>query len=252
MSLFLHQTTTFSDDDNDFDRCICLYSYIKPQQWWCIYTFPFCCICLYSYIKPQLLTCAYYHPSVVYVSIPTSNHNLRSKSLTISKLYMSLFLHQTTTIVYEVWVLSGCICLYSYIKPQPVLRLPFAPLGCICLYSYIKPQRNPKRLSDIPSCICLYSYIKPQRRGFVRALKTVVYVSIPTSNHNQMVEQQIKDIVVYVSIPTSNHNLGRGFVRALKVVYVSIPTSNHNYTLLWDYTFLVVYVSIPTSNHNFS
>ena len=35
---------------------------------------------------------------VVYVSVPTSNHNLDGNNDKVDVLYMSLFLHQTTTI----------------------------------------------------------------------------------------------------------------------------------------------------------
>ena len=34
------------------------------------------------------------------------------------KLYISLFLHQTTTIGWALLVVARCISLYSYIKPQ--------------------------------------------------------------------------------------------------------------------------------------
>ena len=77
-------------------------------------------------------------------------------------LYMSLFLHQTTTSPHA----HGCS----------------------------------------PSCICLYSYIKPQLRLILLYLMEVVYVSIPTSNHNLFRSFAFCRRVVYVSIPTSNHN----------------------------------------------
>ena len=34
--------------------------------------------------------------------------------------------------------------------------------------------------------------------------------------------------VVYLLIPTSNHNIPQSFVRLYYVVYLLIPTSNHN------------------------
>ena len=77
------------------------------------------CICLFSYIKPQLASLWVARFGVVYVSFPTSNHNMQRVGMnpnlvvyvsfptsnhnscfapSISKqLYMSLFLHQTTT-----------------------------------------------------------------------------------------------------------------------------------------------------------
>ena len=119
---------------------------------------------------------------------------------------MSLFLHQTTTIPVANLFDCCCICLYSYIKPQPAAT--YSPnsacciclysyikpqlkgcacaelLGCICLYSYIKPQHIENLKDADKSCICLYSYIKPQPDLSNLTCRFVVYVSIPTSNHN--------------------------------------------------------------------
>ena len=36
----------------------------------------------------------------------------------------------------------------------------------------------------------------------------VVYLLIPTSNHNQGLDKSLYDYVVYLLIPTSNHNYG--------------------------------------------
>ena len=77
---------------------------------------------------------------VVYRTIPTSNHNLSMKVMVDLALYIVLFLHQTTTTWCNATSASGCISYYSYIKPQ---------------------------LSAKPS-----------------ALLAVVYRTIPTSNHN--------------------------------------------------------------------
>ena len=76
MSLFLHQTTTNHDKFLFSAGCICLYSYIKPQH--------------------LLFSSSIYN--VVYVSIPTSNRNTTGNSKSKNSLYMSLFLHQTTTL----------------------------------------------------------------------------------------------------------------------------------------------------------
>ena len=59
----------------------------------------------------------------------------------------------------------------------------------------------------------------------------VVYLLIPTSNHNchEIVRYHIP--VVYLLIPTSNHNSIEGVNMAQKVVYLLIPTSNHNYDI---------------------
>ena len=58
--------------------------------------------------------------------------------------------------------------------------------------------------------------------------------------------------VVYLLIPTSNHNLESDFVETMTVVYLLIPTSNHNCRAVVEGGQRVVYLLIPTSNHNYS
>ena len=99
MSLFLHQTTTLKILLMMLLGCICLFSYIKPQQKGYSFNFGRSCICLFSYIKPQLRRVSFYLMFVVYVSFPTSNHNLSCVRIDSLSLYMSLFLHQTTTFI---------------------------------------------------------------------------------------------------------------------------------------------------------
>ena len=138
--LFLHQTTTSTS-------CIRLSH---------------CCISYYSYIKPQLVLRGWHRDSVVYRTIPTSNHNSFISLLFFTSLYIVLFLHQTTTAQTKSTLAHSCISYYSYIKPQLFGRFLIVPLCCISYYSYIKPQ--------------LYR--------LVPSFKYVVYRTIPTSNHN--------------------------------------------------------------------
>ena len=56
-------------------------------------------------------------------------------------------------------------------------------------------------------CISFDSYIKPQRDYFEGGFCGVVYLLIPTSNHNTMMFSRFILTVVYLLIPTSNHNL---------------------------------------------
>ena len=122
---------------------------------------------------------------VVYLYIPTSNHNAPCNVFGIDELYIFIFLHQTTTIDFNDDSLACCISLYSYIKPQRRCALQCRSIGCISLYSYIKPQ-----LIEL-----LFN------------LSYVVYLYIPTSNHNKLSKKYQKQLVVYLYIPTSNHNL---------------------------------------------
>ena len=162
MSWFLHQTTTIYQKMIPMMCCICLDSYIKPQHGFRQRRYLYCCICLDSYIKPQPLMCLLCQYLVVYVLIPTSNHNHTMTISLVISLYMSWFLHQTTTFNVCGQCPTGCICLDSYIKPQHVIKLLLIRLSCICLDSYIKPQLTKHLYPRQASCICLDSYIKPQ------------------------------------------------------------------------------------------
>ena len=118
-------------------------------------------------------------------------------------------------------MVSSCICLYSYIKPQPTRSAVCATVCCICLYSYIKPQHEAVPGGRGRRCICLYSYIKPQHYNVLKEPGLVVYVSIPTSNHNTERNWVAPFEVVYVSIPTSNHNGGTTY-NMLDKLYMSL------------------------------
>ena len=182
--IFLHQTTT---------QAMCS-------------TFSISCISLYSYIKPQLIICRRNRRTVVYLYIPTSNHNDLEINRKFFELYIFIFLHQTTT------------CSPSLLYP-------------IC-------------------CISLYSYIKPQLIDLTVMSRAVVYLYIPTSNHNLVLVVLPGGWVVYLYIPTSNHNLICTSILSAVVVYLYIPTSNHNSYDTFDEDSDVVYLYIPTSNHN--
>ena len=121
---------------------------------------------------------------VVYLLIPTSNHNQSSLFAAQRGLYIFWFLHQTTTSLHKISLYLSCISFDSYIKPQPVMLLV------------------------VGSC--------------------VVYLLIPTSNHNGRAFIRTSDIVVYLLIPTSNHNWRVPVSCTVPVVYLLIPTSNHN------------------------
>ena len=56
-------------------------------------------------------------------------------------------------------------------------------------------------------CISFDSYIKPQPNNHRVAYGKVVYLLIPTSNHNNQIVDDGAAVVVYLLIPTSNHNM---------------------------------------------
>ena len=55
-------------------------------------------------------------------------------------------------------------------------------------------------------CISFDSYIKPQHPILCLETSSVVYLLIPTSNHNYRCITLNAALVVYLLIPTSNHN----------------------------------------------
>ena len=176
------------DEDNTHVRCISFDSYIKPQLKLIEIRVTFCCIsfdsyikpqlgrrpgwrcpgCISfdSYIKPQLLCLLVWNTKVVYLLIPTSNHNNCEVKLSIGMLYIFWFLHQTTT--------------------------------------------NNQVDNTHQCCISFDSYIKPQHYCFIIFVHGVVYLLIPTSNHNQEEDDKERGRVVYLLIPTSNHNIIAG------------------------------------------
>ena len=165
---------------------------------------------------------------VVYLLIPTSNHNDADYNSFGIKLYIFWFLHQTTTALLSVHLACSCISFDSYIKPQ--------------LLNFLINRRN--------SCISFDSYIKPQHKMVNYVSMTVVYLLIPTSNHNLRFRWVGTRFVVYLLIPTSNHNSKVQQSVCSDVVYLLIPTSNHNEGFKDNRYTRVVYLLIPTSNHN--
>ena len=140
--LFLHQTTTVTDNYPTICCCISSYSYIKPQRMQRRCWAGGGCISSYSYIKPQLfITCGIWKPVVSHL-IPTSNHNVGKIIVPQQRLYLILFLHQTTTRHTDGMNRCSCISSYSYIKPQLAQRQCGDVCSCISSYSYIKPQRH--------------------------------------------------------------------------------------------------------------
>ena len=143
-------------------RCISFDSYIKPQL--PLLTQLKTCV-VYLLIPTSNHNQRYAYPSkvpVVYLLIPTSNHNPLIFISNVAELYIFWFLHQTTTSRMWQKTTTSCISFDSYIKPQPSLKTLLQKRGCISFDSYIKPQR----------LLGVFYHV------------LVVYLLIPTSNHN--------------------------------------------------------------------
>ena len=165
-------------------RCISYYSYIKPQLYaksdevW---------IVVYRTIPTSnhnRLSLDDDHPSVVYRTIPTSNHNRLSLRLSISLLYIVLFLHQTTTkwkrhrVIYKLYIV-----LFLHQTTTILIKTNITSKLYIVLFLH---QTTTLSLSKRTRscCISYYSYIKPQPARNALRCRSVVYRTIPTSNHN--------------------------------------------------------------------
>ena len=150
-----------------------------------------CCISFDSYIKPQPRGINISTFCVVYLLIPTSNHNLIINIISLFLLYIFWFLHQTTTTTL-----------------------------------FVSTER---------SCISFDSYIKPQRLKLRFDFVAVVYLLIPTSNHNPSAPRLIDSLVVYLLIPTSNHNYTEEDYESFKLYifwFLHQTTTLHGHELL--------------------
>ena len=121
-------------------------------------------------------------------------------------LYIFWFLHQTTTTATPSPNDTSCISFDSYIKPQQQQRQSEGLPCCISFDSYIKPQRNSTARGHALCCISFDSYIKPQLIQFF------IEVNISCISFDSYIKPQlplnviVKWKVVYLLIPTSNHN----------------------------------------------
>ena len=181
---FLHQTTTAFTKFIHHLRCISFDSYIKPQLTRIMKHFVLVVYLLIPTSNHNSVTQRVHSWLVVYLLIPTSNHNWSWRKKETKVLYIFWFLHQTTTILHNILTSLGCISFDSYIKPQLRHLTKTFWLRCISFDSYIKPQLQFWWLWRWRCCISFDSYIKPQLAPFLLLFYFVVYLLIPTSNHN--------------------------------------------------------------------
>ena len=121
---------------------------------------------------------------VVYLLIPTSNHNPTPPLWFTKALYIFWFLHQTTT--HEL----------SYTFDRKLY-----------IFWFLHQTTTEGRARTLKyRCISFDSYIKPQQCHIIEIEILVVYLLIPTSNHNLVAFVLEEVLVVYLLIPTSNHN----------------------------------------------
>ena len=164
--------------------CLSSCSYIKPQHndggALCRYG----CLSSCSYIKPQQSRDDFAFCRVVYHLVPTSNHNSTRFVKNPSKLFIILFLHQTTTIdgvqtfsrkvVYHLVPTSNhnfhflapfCVLLFIILFLHQTTTMFLGEdwaTSCLSSCSYIKPQQTITNAFVKVSCLSSCSYIKPQ------------------------------------------------------------------------------------------
>ena len=100
------------------ENCILSSFYIKPQPSNPHIRRPYYCILSSFYIKPQLNTITKYYKIIVSYRLSTSNHNCLLGQSTEGRLYLIVFLHQTTTSNTLLTNSFDCILSSFYIKPQ--------------------------------------------------------------------------------------------------------------------------------------
>ena len=208
------------------------------------------CLSSCSYIKPQRGTMSLYRLDVVYHLVPTSNHNWSLVPVPRPRLFIILFLHQTTTsnelelqpwalfiilFLHQTTTLGGksrrwCMLFIILFLHQTTTILLVEIVGhrCLSSCSYIKPQPLHYLASHGEGCLSSCSYIKPQlkikkRGGAPRCLSSCSYIKPQPFAPSCKIHK-----VVYHLVPTSNHNLCSDRTDCEVVVYHLVPTSNHN------------------------
>ena len=121
---------------------------------------------------------------VVYLLIPTSNHNVEDVTEDSDKLYIFWFLHQTTTIGTELNVLTA-LYIFWFLHQTTTAWWWHSFTLKLYIFWFLHQTTTQLIVNYLTlSCISFDSYIKPQPRNIQWHDRSVVYLLIPTSNHN--------------------------------------------------------------------
>ena len=186
------------------------------------------CISFDSYIKPQPDSEFSRFRVVVYLLIPTSNHNVISKALCCTRLYIFWFLHQTTTTMPLTWA-RDMLYIFWFLHQTTTVRTMASQMHC---------------------CISFDSYIKPQLGSGSPLLRPVVYLLIPTSNHNLLRDSKIiYKLYIFWFLHQTTTQSWYYIPAARCISFDSYIKPQPYFCRFWWWS--VVYLLIPTSNHNF-
>ena len=164
---------------------------------------------------------------VVYRSFPTSNHNHAQSRMVCDRLYIVLFLHQTTTFYLVSHVLEGCISFFSYIKPQLFSYLDF--VTCVVYRSFPTSNHNYQKIyyDHYRLYIVLFLHQNTTLLSNVLsdlALYIVLFLHQTTTSSSLCAcSGSCISFFSYIKPQRILHNSNNVFV-----VYRSFPTSNHN------------------------
>ena len=203
---FLHQTTTYLG--LDFYECLLYIFWFLHQTTTgsvntCVAVH---CISFDSYIKPQPPRLVAHEINIVYLLIPTSNHNYFLLQGTHVVLYIFWFLHQTTTPILN-QLANLELYIFWFLHQTTTYRRVRYKVAPLYIFWFLHQTTTSTTTSCVWfHCISFDSYIKPQQPHEHRQHHRIVYLLIPTSNHNEYGTQSFRPHIVYLLIPTSNHN----------------------------------------------
>ena len=235
--------------------CLSSCSYIKPQHndggALCRYG----CLSSCSYIKPQQSRDDFAFCRVVYHLVPTSNHNSTRFVKNPSKLFIILFLHQTTTIdgvqtfsrkvVYHLVPTSNhniqkiqntdTYVVYHLVPTsnhnQKIQKIQKIQLFIILFLHQTTTDTDTEDTED--SCLSSCSYIKPQQKIYRRRYTEVVYHLVPTSNHNHGRRQHqfcMLFIILFLHQTTTQKIYRIQIYRLFIILFLHQTTTRYRYT----------------------
>ena len=146
------------------------------------------------------------------------------------KLFIILFLHQTTT-HHRCCMTKTQLFIILFLHQTTTLGGVFMTnKGCLSSCSYIKPQPPPKAIFPLLSCLSSCSYIKPQRWSSVNVSTLVVYHLVPTSNHNPSLVRSPSSllfIILFLHQTTTVLKLWQTAARLFIILFLHQTTTPH-------------------------